>query len=119
MLTSRIRQREIVLTAPEFYCPNCHTHKYYEVKLVSDVSIVCAIPLFETNNHTHLVECQTCKNGFDPEILKPNNQSLFKLVAATRSQLLNCTSPGSLKVRLMSDGLGEEFVNKLISLAQN
>ena len=73
MLTSRIRQQEIVLTALEFYCPNCHSHKYYEVKLFAEVNMVCVIPLFEAKDRTHLVECQTCKNAFDLEIIQPNN----------------------------------------------
>lgn len=81
--------------------------------------MVCVIPLFETNERTQVIECQSCKNSFDSGILKPGNQSLFKLVAATRTKLLTGMSPGSLKVRMMSDGLREEFIDKLIGLAQN
>jgi hypothetical protein len=86
---------------------------------VSEVNIVCVIPLFHSKNHTQVIECQICKNGFDPEILYPRNQSLFRLVATLRTQLLTGTTPGSLKVRLMSDGLKEDFVDKLIGLALN
>lgn len=119
MLTSRVQQKNIVLAAPEFYCPNCHTHRSYEVKGISEVNLVCVIPMFETIDRTHVIECQSCKNGFDPDVLSPRSQSLFRLVATTRNQLLTGTSPGSLKVRMMSDGFREEFIDKLIGLAQN
>jgi hypothetical protein len=112
-------EREIKLTTPEFYCPNCHDHRSYKIKPTSDVDFVCVIPLYHAGETTQVVECQVCKNGFDLAIFHPSNQFLFKLVAAARSQLLTGTSPGSLKVKLMSDGLKEEFINKLISLAQN
>jgi hypothetical protein len=119
MLTSPLQQKDKVLAAQEFYCPNCHTHRSYEVKRVSEVNIVCVIPLFHSKNPAQVIECQICKNGFDPEILHPRNQSLFRLVATIRTQLLTGTTPGSLKVRLMSDGLQEDFVETLIGLALN
>ena len=119
MLASSLKLHQLELTVAEFYCPNCHTRRPYEVKPVTEVHIVCAIPLFGTDKLTHAVECQSCKNGFDPEILKPGNQSLFRLVAAARNQILTGISPGSLKVRLMSDGLKEELVDKIIMLALN
>jgi len=109
----------IQLTTPEFYCPNCHDHRSYKIKATSDVEFVCVIPLYHAGETTQVVECQVCKNGFDLAIFHPSNQFLFKLVAAARSQLLTGASPGSLKVRLMSDGLKEEFIDKLISLALN
>lgn len=104
MLTWHVRQKDLILSVPEFYCPNCYGRRTFELKPASDVNIVCVIPLFGTRELTHVAECQSCKNGFDPEILTPSNQSLFRLVAQTRNQLLNGTPPGSLKVRLMSDG---------------
>jgi hypothetical protein len=119
MLTSRLRQKDFAQALPEFYCPNCQTHRSYLVKPIADVNIVCLIPLFHSKDNTQVVECQVCKNGFDPEILSLSNRSLFKLVAATRTQLLSGTTPGSLKVRLMSDGLNEDFVDKIIGLALN
>ncbi len=119
MLTLSLKEKVIELAAPEFYCPNCHLRRPYEIKRASEAHMIYAILFFEAQDLTQVVECQVCKNGFDPEILKPSHQSLFKLVAATRRQLLDGTSPGSLKVKLMSDGLKEDFINQLISLAQN
>jgi hypothetical protein len=81
--------------------------------------MVCVIPLYHSGGSAQVIECTVCKNGFDPAILHPSNKFLFKLVAAARSQLLTGTSPGSLKVQLMSDGLKEEFIDRLIGLALN
>ena len=78
-----------------------------------------SIQIFEPSKLDEFVVCQVCKNGFDPNILKPSNQSLFRLVGATRYELLHRTSPGALKLRLMSDGLNEVVVDKLIALAQS
>jgi hypothetical protein len=103
---------------PHFYCPKCFDRRQYQVKPVSKNIPLFIIPLFEARKPTELVECRVCKNGFDSNILKPSNQSLFKLVGATR-ELLHDSSPGALKLRLMSDGLNEVVVDKLISLAQN
>jgi hypothetical protein len=119
MLTPGSQLKETVQAGPEFYCPNCHANRPYKVKQVTDARIVCVIPIYHANQNDQVLECQVCKNGFEPAILDPSNKFLFKLVAATRAQLLTGTSPGSLKVRLMSDGLKEEFIDRLIGLAQN
>lgn len=89
------------------------------VKPISKIIPLFVIPFFEARALTELVECQACKNGFDPNILKPSNQSLFKLVGAAKYELLHRCSPGALKLKLMSDGLNEVVVDKLMSLAQH
>ena len=119
MLAWSVKPKDFILSTPEFYCPNCHARRIYELKPASEVDFICVIPLFGTGDFTHVAECQACKNGFDPEVVKPSNQSLFRLVAQTRNELFTGMSPGSLKVRLMSDGLKEEVVDKLIMLALN
>ena len=119
MLANNSIETEIKLTTPQFYCPNCHDHRSYKIKSRSEVEFICVIPLYHAGETSRVVQCQVCKNGFDSAIFHPSNKFLFKLVAAARSQLLTGTSPGSMKVRLMSDGLKEEFIDKLIALAQN
>jgi hypothetical protein len=118
MLALSLKGKDQGLPHLEFFCPRCFDRRQYEVKPVSKDIPLFVIPLFEMQKLIELVECQVCKNGFDPNILKPSNQSLFKLVGTTRDELLHRSSPGALKLRLMSDGLNEVVVNKLISLAQ-
>jgi hypothetical protein len=64
------------------------------------------------------VVCQFCKKGFDPKVLSPGNQSLLRLVGATRYELSRF-SPDVLRSRLLSDGLKAPLIDKLITLAQN
>ena len=118
MLTSSSRTKE-ALFEPQFYCPKCHGPRAYEVKRASTGFTFYYLELFEAKNLDEFIVCQVCKKGFDPDILKPSNQSLFRLVSTTRHELLHFCSPGSLKLRLMSDGLREGFVDKLIMLAQS
>jgi len=77
------------------------------------------IPFLESNEPSHVVECQVCKNAFDPEILKRNLQTLFKLVGTAKYKLDQDISPGYLKLQPISDGLQESFADKLITLAQH
>lgn len=117
MLTSSSGTKEVPFE-PHFYCPKCHGQRRYDVKRASIDFTFYYIPLFEMRNLDRFIVCQICRNGFDPDILKPSNQTLFKLVGTARHQLLYRYSPGGLKLKFMSDGLKEEFVDKLITLAQ-
>ena len=119
MLTWSLKQKDFLVSTAEFYCPSCYALRTYEIKPVSHVNEVHALPLIGTKDLTHVAECQTCKNSFDPDVLTPGNQSLLRLAVDTRRKLLDGTSPGSLKIKLMSDGFKEELVDELIKLAGN
>ncbi|MGZ9223343.1 MAG: hypothetical protein ACXW4Q_14640 [Anaerolineales bacterium] len=103
----------------EFFCPNCFVPRPYDIRPVSKNSTFYPIPFSESNKPSHVVECQFCKNAYDPNILKRNIQILFKLVSAAKYQLDQGTSPGYLKLQLISDGLKEGFADRLITLAQH
>ena len=107
------------LFASEFFCPHCLVVRPYEIKPISRELAFSVIPLLEANETNHVIVCQGCKKAFDPEILKRNIQSLFKLVGAAKGQLDRGISPGYLKLKLMSDGLTEVVVDQLITLAQH
>jgi hypothetical protein len=79
----------------------------------------CPVPLLGTNVPGDVIECQGCRKAFDPEILKRNVQNLYKLAGATKDRLDQGTSPGYLKLQLVSDGLKESFADQVISLAQH
>ena len=117
MLIQTSTTKEVVLLQPHFYCPKCHSQRPYEVKPASIDFTFCYIPIFEAKDIDNFIVCQVCKKGFDPLILKPSNKSLFRLVATTRYELMHSSSPGAVKLKLISDGLKEEFINKLIMLA--
>ena len=119
MLIQTSNTTEEIFLQPHFYCPRCHGQRPYEVKPASIDFTFYYIPLFEFRNLETFVVCQVCKKGFDPLILEPSNKSLFRLVGATRHELMHSSSPGAVKLKLISDGLKEEFINKLIMLALN
>jgi hypothetical protein len=101
-----------------FYCPRCDSRRRYTVKPASVDFTFYFIPLFEVRDIPYFVVCQACKNGFDPEILKPKNQTLFKLVGATKYELRQLSAE-ALKSKLLGEGLKEPLIDKLITLAQN
>ena len=86
---------------------------------MSQEIIFYSIPLLEVDEPDHVIECQICKNAFDPEILTRHIQSLFRLAGTTKNQLDQGISAGFLKRQLMSDGMQEGFADNLITLAQH
>jgi hypothetical protein len=103
--------------ASEFFCPNCFAIRPYERARMSEETTRYAGPFLEKNETEHVVVCKSCKTAFAPDILERNVQSLFKLVVAAKNQLDGGISPGFLKIRLISDGLAEGFVDSLLSAA--
>ena len=101
----------------EFFCPHCFVIRPYNLKPMSLDITFYPIPILESNEVNHVIECQVCKNAFDPEILRRNIQSLFRLVGAAKYQLDLGISPGFLKLQLISDGLQESVADNLINLA--
>lgn len=106
------------LFASEFFCPNCFAVRPYDVKPLTKEMTFNIVPFLESNEASHVIECLVCKKAFDPDILKRNIQSLFKLVGAAKGQLDQGIFSGYLKLRLMSDGLKEVVVDRLLTLAQ-
>ena len=120
MLIWDSKERE--LSHGQFFCPKCNVLRPYEQKPVSNLFTPYFIPLFETKtpgDAVEAVECQVCKNGFDPKVLERAHQNTFKLAAATRYELLHGTSPDEARSRLESVGLQDEMVEAILGMAQN
>src|SRR5215211_408460 len=107
------------LFVSEFFCPHCFVIRPYHLKPMSEELTFKPIPFLETSETSDVVECNDCKNAFDPEILKRNIQSLLKLAGTAKYQLDHGISPRFLKLQLISDGLQESFADKLLTLAQH
>ena len=106
------------LFVSEFFCLHCFGVRCYNLKPFSKEMIIYPIPFLEENEPRHVIECQICKNVFDPEVLNRNIQSLLKLASKAKYQLDWGVSPAFLKLQLVSEGLQESFAEKLIMLAQ-
>ena len=107
------------LFVSEFLCPNCLVVRSYDIKPMSKEITFYSIPLLEESIPAHVIECQVCKNAFNPEVLQRNIQSMLRLAGAAKHKLDQGISPGYLKLQLISDGLKESFADKLISLAKH
>jgi hypothetical protein len=118
MLHWRSEKQEESIFRDHFFCPKCDNVSPYKVKRASVGFTFYYIPLFEIGDLDEFVVCQVCKRGFDPKILQPYNQNLFRLVWAAKCAL-NRFTPETLKSKLLRDGLKEPLVDKLIMLAQN
>ena len=105
------------LFTSEFICPHCLVIRRYRIRPVSESAALSPVAFLESSEPTHVIECQDCKNAFDPEVLRRNIQSLFKLAGSARSRLDQGTAPGYLKLQLVSDGLKESLVDKLLTFA--
>lgn len=118
MLVWGSKGKERELSEGQFFCPHCNNETWYKLKRVSKYFTLYFIPLFETKKLGEFVECQVCKNGFDPKVLDTSTQTLFKLVAAARYDLLHGTSAADVKTKLIELGGSEEFANNIIKMAQ-
>ena len=117
MLIRGLEGSEKELSQGQFFCPKCNLLRAYKHKRVSEMFTLYFIPLFETKNLGEAVECQICKNGFDPQVLESTHQGMFKLVAATRYELLHGTSPDEARWRLEAVGLQDEMVEAILGMA--
>lgn len=113
---SKGKEKEI--SQGQFFCPKCDTLRPYKHKRISKYFTLYFIPLFETQNLGEVVECQVCNGGYNPDILDPSNQGMFKIVSATRYELLHGTSPMDAKSKLIGMGMADEMANVVIQLAQ-
>ena len=113
-----LNSQDIELFQEQFFCPKCFTKRPYQVKPVSLGIRFYYISLFENGGFIELVVCQVCKNAFDPQVLNPYSQNLFKLAGAARYEMRQGLAPEDLKSKLVGEGIREELANKLIALAQ-
>ena len=109
--------KQELISEGKFFCPKCNNVRHYKQKRVSRYFTLYFIPLFKTKSPGEFVECQVCKNGFEPKILEPGSQQMLKIVAITRYSLLRGTSLNDIKSRLTGAGTNGETVDVIIQKA--
>ena len=107
------------LSVSEFFCPKCFVIQPYHLKPMSPEIMFYPIATLATNEPTHVVECEICRNAFDLEILNRNIQRLLRLAGAAKNQIDQGVFPEHLKARLLRDGVEERFADELITLARH
>jgi len=101
----------------QFFCPKCNNIRHYKLIRVSKYFTLYFIPLFKTKTLGEYVECQTCKNGYEPKVLEPSSQEMLKMVAITKYSLLRGTPLDDVKSRLIGAGATGETVDLIIEKA--
>jgi hypothetical protein len=99
--------KQELISEGKFFCPKCNNVRRY--KLNRDTRY--------TKLTGEFVECQVCKNGFEPEILQPGPQQMLKIVAITKYSLLRGTPLNEIKSRLIGAGTNDETVDAIIQKA--
>jgi hypothetical protein len=96
-----------LISEGKFFCPKCNSVRRYKQKRVS----------MYTKPTGEFVECQVCKNRFEPKILEPGSQHMLKMVAITKYSLLRGVPLNDIKSRLMGAGTKSETVEAIIQKA--
>ncbi len=118
MIIWGIRGREKVLREGTFFCPHCNTNRPYKLKRSGNYFSLFFIPLIRLQKGHEFVECQVCKNRFEPSVLQSGTQGTLELVASTRYALLHGTSPDAARSQLMRQGLDSRDAERVIEMAQ-
>jgi transcription elongation factor Elf1 len=117
MLRQRAQKEEESVLRDYFFCPKCDHVRPYKLRRASVDFTFYFLPLFEIEDHEEYVVCQGCKRGFNPRILHPSNQHLFRLVWAAKCEL-HRSSPETFRSKLLKDGYKEPLVDQLMMLAR-
>ena len=112
------RGKQQVIAQGQFFCPKCCKTQSYQHKRLSRNSTLFFIPITKTRNLGEIVECQVCKNVYKPSVLEPGSQSMFKIVATTRSSMMHDISLDEIRTRLIGSGVDDETIDKIIMMAK-
>ena len=118
MIIWGIKGRQKVLDKGTFFCPNCNQTRPYELKRAGNYFSLFFIPLIRIQKLGEYVECQVCKNRFDPKVLGTASQGTLQLVASTRYALLHGTHPEAARQQLIAKGLDPHSADRVIEMAQ-
>ena len=112
ILGSRERQQQI--SEGQFFCLKCNNIRPYQQKRVSIYFTLFFILLFRTKTLYEIVECQVCKNGYEPKILEPGSQQMLKMEAITKYSLHRGTPLDEVKSQLNEAGANAEIADIII-----
>ena len=97
-----------------FFCLKCNNIRHYTQTRTSRYLSLFFILLFKTETLYEIVECQDCKNGYDPKILEPGSQQMLKMEAITKYSLHRGTPPDEVKSQLIEAGANAETAEVII-----
>jgi predicted RNA-binding Zn-ribbon protein involved in translation (DUF1610 family) len=112
------RDREIELTSGQFYCPECDTVRQYKHKRVAQYFTLFFIPLFQIQKLGEFVECQSCRQTYEPKVLnyKPPSPA-ERLLSTARNDLETGTPVHMVQQKLIANGADQEAAKKITDTA--
>jgi hypothetical protein len=112
ILGSCEKQKQISMG--KFFCLTCNNIRSYKQKCISKYITLFSIPLFKTKTLYKSVECQVCKNGYEPNILEPDSQQMLKMEAITKYSLHRGAAVDDVKSQLIEAGANAEIADVII-----
>jgi zinc-ribbon family len=110
--------RQMKLGSGEFNCPRCQAKRSYHHMRSTLYFTLYFIPLFRMRNLGEYTECQTCKQGFQMEILHYEPPTQTELMMASVQQELEAGLPLHMAhKKLVSNGVSETDAKQVIELA--
>jgi len=113
---SKARQREIGSGA--FDCPNCQAHREYKQMQSSVFFTLYFIPLFKIRSLGDFVECKTCAQSFQMDVLNYELPSDEELVVQQVQVGLEAGLPvHMMEKKLANNGMAAEDISLVLEQA--
>jgi len=112
------RGREVEVSSGQFHCPKCGASRLYKRKRRANYFTLYFIPLFQIENLGEVIECQTCRQIYKPDILnyKPPS-SAERLLLVIRNELDSGTPIHMAERKLVNSGMDEASAREAVNLA--
>jgi zinc-ribbon family len=99
------RNRDVVVTAGAFDCPNCKRRKYCKHRKIESWLSVFGIPLFPWELLAEYCQCDDCRRSFEAETLQPFLPAGGYLRTDVRAELESGAPIEPVIERLMNSGI--------------
>ncbi len=115
--------REVEVDRGTFVCPYCGVERAYVRKKVGTYFTLFFIPLFRIKDHGELIECQTCRRAYTPEVLThlpgppPEPTEIARLTATVRRDLESGMPLQMARQKLLNEGIHEASAAHTVEVA--
>lgn len=119
MLIFGTRNRIKSIGSGQFYCPRCQTQRTYKRKHSKRYFALYFVPLIPLGDLGEFVECQTCRQTFNTDILdlKPTNSpiSAVELLNSVKTRLLGGDPVEYIVRDLTAAGIERDMATRVVS----
>jgi transcription elongation factor Elf1 len=110
--------RQMKLGSGEFNCPRCAAKRNYNHMRSAVYFTLYFIPLFKTRDLGEYIECQTCKQGYQMEVLQYEPPTQAQLIMTQVQEELGAGLPLHMaQKKLTSNSVSESEAKQIISTA--